>query len=620
MTEFNAHVAPDPSSETGHVVQAAVRAPKVSLLKRLLKSPVGLTAMIVLALVALSAIFAPLIVSVDPNFASIRDVLGPPAPGHPLGFDSGGRDVFARLLYAGRFSLAGALVCLVVAAAIGVTGGLIAGYFGGWFDSISSWLAGLLMAMPGFVLLLAARSVIGPSMWLSMAIFGVLISPAFFRLVYASVTAVRGELYVDAARVSGLSDSRIISRHILTVVRAPVIIQAAMVMGIAIAIQAGLDFLGLGDLTVPTWGGMLNDGFENIYTNPLLVLWPGLTITIVCVSLTLLANTMRDLLERSAQPTKKRKKGAAPRVDPGKVEVVTHPDDHRSGERLGEVLLEVTDLSVGYEQPGEPDKIVVHDVNLTVRRGEVHGLIGESGSGKTQTAWSVLRLLPNGGHVVGGTIVFEGKDLAHASEKEMTKIRGKKIAYIPQEPMSNLDPAFTIGSQLVEPMKVCLGISKKEATTKALGLLAHVGIPNPQRTFDAYPHQVSGGMAQRVLIAGAVSCEPDLLIADEPTTALDVTVQAEVLDLLRILQAESNMGMILVTHNFGVVADLCDRVSVMRNGRVVETGPVRTIFYDAQHEYTRSLLADILEEEEARGPLVTAGAGPTTTGASGAQS
>ena len=198
---------------------------------------------------------------VDPNFASIGDVLGPPADGHPLGFDGAGRDVLSRLLYAGRFSLAGALLALVIALVIGVIAGLIAGYYHGWFDTVSSWVAGLLMALPGIVLLLAARAVLGPSMWMAMAIFGVLMSPAFFRLVYAAVTAVRSELYVDAARVAGLSDLRIIGRHILTVVRAPVIIQSAMVLGIAIAIQAGLDFLGLGDMSIPTWGTMLNDGF-----------------------------------------------------------------------------------------------------------------------------------------------------------------------------------------------------------------------------------------------------------------------------------------------------------------------------------------------------------------------
>jgi peptide/nickel transport system permease protein len=177
--------------------------------------------------------------------------------------------------------------------------------------------------------------------------------------------------------------------------------------------------------------------------------------------------------------------------------------------------------------------------------------------------------------------------------------------------MSNLDPAFTIGSQLVEPMRVALGIGKAEAKGRALALLGRVGIPDPPRTFAAYPHQVSGGMAQRVLIAGAVSCNPDLLIADEPTTALDVTVQAEVLDLLRDLQGEFHMGVLMVTHNFGVVADLCDRVSVMRAGRIVETGPARSIFAGPQHDYTKDLFDAILEDTKPRAALAGAPTYPT---------
>jgi peptide/nickel transport system permease protein len=585
-----------------------IPAAKVSLFRRLLTHPTGAASLVILFLVALTSVLAPLLATHDPNTANLQAVLAKAGSGHLLGADSAGRDVFSRLLFAGQFSLAGALLALGVAVVLGVIGGLIAGYYGGWFDSVSSWLTGLLMALPGMVVLLAARAVLGPSMWLSMMIFGIMLSPAYFRLVYASVTAVRNELYVDAARVSGLSDFRIIGRHILTVVRAPVIIQSAMILGIAIAIQAGLEFLGLGDLNIPTWGSMLNDGFINLYKSPTLVLWPSLIIGLVCIALTLLANAMRDELERSRGPVKRRKaaatdaasdaaEAAAKRGDAA----VIHPEE--PAETAGEILLEVTDLGVGYDQPDGSTTHVVNHVGLTVRRGEVHGLVGESGSGKTQTAFSILRLLPQGGRITGGSIFFEGKDLAHLSEKEMTKVRGKRIAYIPQEPMSNLDAAFTIGSQLMEPMRVCLGISKAEARKRALALLAKVGIPNPERTFNAYPHQISGGMAQRVLIAGAVSCEPDLLIADEPTTALDVTVQAEVLDLLRELQDELRMGVILVTHNFGVVADLCDRVTVMQTGRVVETGPVRAIFNDARHPYTRQLLDSILEDTAPRGPL-----------------
>src|SRR6202011_1742924 len=177
----------------------------------------------------------------------------------------------------------------------------------------------------------------------------------------------------------------------------------------------------------------------------------------------------------------------------------------------------------------------------------------ESGSGKTQTAWSVLRLLPPGGEILAGSVLLDGENLAEASNAAMRDIRGVRIAYIPQEPMSNLDPSFTIGSQLTEPMRIKLGVSKTEAKARALRLLEQVGIPNPERTFASYPHELSGGMAQRVLIAGAVSCEPAPIIAHEPTTALDVTIQAEILDLLRELQRELGMTILIVTHNFGVV-------------------------------------------------------------------
>jgi peptide/nickel transport system permease protein len=174
------------------------------------------------------------------------------------------------------------------------------------------------------------------------------------------------------------------------------------------------------------------------------------------------------------------------------------------------------------------------------------------------------------------------------------------MAYVPQEPMSNLDPAFRVGYQLVTPMRVHLGLSRGAARERALALLARVGIPDPARTFGSYPHEISGGMAQRVLIAGAISCDPKLLIADEPTTALDVTVQAEVLDLLRDLQREYRMGVVLVTHNFGVVADICDRVAVMQHGRIVETGDVEQIFADPRHPYTRTLLDSMVDDGPTR--------------------
>ncbi|MDN3496824.1 dipeptide/oligopeptide/nickel ABC transporter permease/ATP-binding protein [Planococcus sp. APC 4015] len=603
---------------------------RVSLMRRLVRRPLGLASLLFLLLVVVIAIIAPLIAPQDANYADIRSILQPPGAEHLLGTDGSGRDVFSRLLMATQTSVAAALLAVVVAILLGVVSGLIAGYYQGWFNTAATWVTELNMALPGIVVLLAARAVLGPSVWISMVIFGILLAPAFYRLVYASVTAVREELYVDAARVSGLSDTRIISRHVLGVVRAPIIIQSAIIAGIAIAIQSGLEFLGLGDVMVPTWGSMLNDGFKNIYKDPILMLWPSLAIALTCIALTLLANVMRDELERTVSVRRKRRRAVTTAtgsiaavttslsmtggdlIDPDEppivenVGVIVHETDTRS--KATAKVLEIRDLKVGYDQPDGSHIEVVHGVSLDIRKGEIHGLIGESGSGKTQTAFAVLGLLPRGGHVTAGSIDYEGTELADANERVYSTVRGKRIGYIPQEPMSNLDPAFTIGNQLVEPLRKNLGLSKKDATERSLDLLARVGIPNPKRTFDAYPFEVSGGMAQRVLIAGAVSTDPDLIIADEPTTALDVTVQAEVLDLLRDLQAERHMAMLLVTHNFGVVADLCDRVTVMQNGLFVEQGPVRAIFNDAKHPYTKTLLEAILDEGPARPALVTKGA------------
>jgi peptide/nickel transport system permease protein len=407
---------------------------------------------------------------------------------------------------------------------------------------------------------------------------------------------------VDAARVSGLSDFRIIARHVLGVIRAPIIIQTAIVASIAIAIQSGIEFLGLGDKNSPSWGAMLNDAFRQIYEAPVLLIWPSIAVSLISIALVVFANTLRDELERTGPKKVKRisSSASATMINDAVDEspTIIHHDAERG---LKPPLLSISGLAVGYPDGIGGIKKVVRNATLTVNKGEVVGLIGESGSGKTQTAFALLGLLPAGGEVIAGSILFDGQELTTSSSKAMEKIRGARISYIPQEPMSNLDPSFTIGSQLVEPMVQVLKISKKEATSRAVGLLNRVGIPEPEKAMKKYPHEISGGQAQRVLIAGAVSCDPDLIIADEPTTALDVTVQAEVLDLLRELQKETNTALLMVTHNFGVVADLCDYINVMQSGSIVEAGSVLEIFSNAKHPYTQSLLGSILEGGPARG-------------------
>ncbi|MEU4331562.1 dipeptide/oligopeptide/nickel ABC transporter permease/ATP-binding protein [Nonomuraea dietziae] len=557
---------------------------------RLLRHPLGLISALLLAAVVLAVLLAPVLSPQPPGLSSLRLAFEGPAAGHPLGFDSAGRDILARLLYGGRNTLGGAVIALAVALVLGVPSGLLAGYYGGWFDSAASWVVNLVMALPAMVVLLASRAILGSTVWVLMVVLGFLVAPSFFRLVRGIVANVRRELYVDAAKVSGLSDTRIVSRHILIVVRAPIIIQVALVAGIAISLQAGLEFLGIGSGDSPTWGAMLNEAFKNIQRAPLLMLWPGLALGLTSGALVLLAAALRDVLEdRGTAPAASRTAPDVPHVPDARA--TSKPAAGETGERAH--LLSVRDLAVAYPGTGE----VVRGVDLDVRAGEIVGLVGESGSGKTQTAFSILGILPEKGRVSRGSITIEGQEIVGLPERAHRALRGTLVAYVPQEPMSNLDPAFTIGSQLVEPIRYKLGLRRAEATRRALDLLHLVEITDPRRTFDSYPHEISGGMAQRVLIAGAMSCEPKLLIADEPTTALDVRVQAEVLGLLRRLQRDNDLGVLLVTHNLGVVADLCDRVAVMREGRIVERGTAEQVLSAPRDPYTRELLSAVLPLE-----------------------
>ncbi|HQY99452.1 MAG TPA: dipeptide/oligopeptide/nickel ABC transporter permease/ATP-binding protein [Propionicimonas sp.] len=564
--------------------------------RRLLADPTAVVSMVVLAVIVLAAIFAPLLTSADPTESSLMDGLGPAAPGHPLGFDGIGYDVWARLLYGARNSLLGTLFATAIAVAIGVPAGLLAGYYQGAFDAVASWISNLLQAVPAIILLLVVLAAIGQNTYVAMGVFGILMSTGVYRLIRASVTAVREELYVDAARVSGLPDSRIVRRHILPVVIAPTVIQTAGMLGVGILIQSGLEFLGLGSKSEPSWGSMLNDAFANIYTKPELLIWPSLALVLTVTAFSLLGNSLSDVLVGGRPKVVKRAKGSS-------LPTVADNPSTPLGELTGSELLVVEGLRVAYPKAGGGASTVVDGVSLTVSRGEVLGLVGESGSGKSQTAFAIMGLLPPEAHTDITRMVFEGTDLAKLSGSERNALRGKRIAYIPQEPMSNLDPSFKIGSQLIEPVRHHLGLSKADAKKRVLDLLDRVGINDPKKVYNSYPHEISGGMAQRVLIAGAVSCDPDLLIADEPTTALDVTVQAEVLDLMRSLDDEFDMGMILVTHDFGVVADICDRIAVMQAGKIVEMAPAEQLFADPQHPYTKMLLASTLEDAEPREPL-----------------
>ncbi|MGH8954570.1 MAG: dipeptide/oligopeptide/nickel ABC transporter permease/ATP-binding protein [Microbacterium sp.] len=580
---------------------------RFAVLRKLVRNPIAVVSLLWFAAVILTAIFAPLLASADPNATDLSAANSAPGtPGHPLGGDAAGRDILNRLIWGSRSTVLAVAIVTVVSLVIGVGSGLVAGFYRGRFETIANFVTDIIMSLPGIVLLIALYALTGPNIPVAMAVFGLLIAPTYYRLVRSIVVTVRNELYVDAARVVGLSDLRIVGRHVLWAVRAPIIIQSSFTMAAGIGIEAGVSFLGLGDPTSSSWGIMLQQSFKSIYNNPVSIFWPALLITISVLALILFGNALSDVLQSSARSKvlSRSKRRAAIAAS---VASLQHVDDdsRRAQTDLGssdDVILAVRDLRIGYPTADGTVREVVHGANLDIRRGEIHGLVGESGSGKSQMAFSTLGILPREAIILGGSVLLDGVDLL-ADPARQRAARGTRIGYVPQEPMSNLDPTFTIGRQLLKGLRASTSLSKSEAESRIVSLLERVGIRDARRVMGLYPHEISGGMAQRVLICGALASDPDIIVADEPTTALDVTIQAEVLDILRDLSAERGLAMILVTHNLGVVADLCDTVSVMKDGRIVEKADVEQIFDAPREDYTKRLLAssrsvELMEEDK----------------------
>ena len=255
-------------------------------------------------------------------------------------------------------------------------------------------------------------------------------------------------------------------------------------------------------------------------------------------------------------------------------------------------LLQVKNLSTTFNVDAGEVR-AVNGISFNLDHGKVLGIVGESGSGKSVTAYSIMRILVEPGKITGGEILFNGENIVNYSEKQMRQFRGKRVSIIFQDPMTSLNPTFTIGNQLREAIMLHTGRNRKQANERALEMLQLVGVNEPEKRLKQYPHELSGGMRQRVMIAMALACEPDILIADEPTTALDVTIQAQILELMKDLQKKLGMAIIMITHDLGVIADMCDEIIVMYAGRVCERGTVDEIFYNPRHEYTKGLLRSI---------------------------
>jgi peptide/nickel transport system permease protein len=571
------------------VASQATSAPDVPssrrFLRRTLHKPLGVISAAYLVLLALACVLAPLIAPYAPLAEDLNHVQAGPSAAHLLGTDELGRDVVSRLLYGGRLTLLGVVECVVVLLIISLPAGLAAGYLGGWVDRGVSAVADLLLSVPAIIVVLAVLAVFGSSMTAAMVTFGVLGSAGVIRVVRSAVLSVREELYVAAARVSGVTEPRIVTRHVLPRIAGPVIVQASLFAAIALAIQTGLAFLSLGVAPpAPSWGGMVGEAASLIDQDGWLLVPSGGIIAFTILAFGLIGDAVRDSAVEGwasrAAPVPRTRRTAAPTLarDPG----------NGPGAMPADAVLAVQDLTVEFDGPGGPVTVVDH-VSFTLRAGEVLGIVGESGCGKSVTALSLLQLLPPNGRISDGHVLLGGRDLTAMSERQIATLRGQAMAMVFQEPTVCLDPSFLVGSQVAEVVRRHDRVSRAVAHKRVLELFEQVRLPDPAAVARRYPHELSGGMAQRVCLALALAGRPQVLIADEPTTALDVTVQAGILDLLRQLQAETGMSIVLVTHDWGVVADICDRALVMYAGQIVEQARTGELFTEPRHPYTLGL-------------------------------
>ncbi|CAN5153436.1 dipeptide/oligopeptide/nickel ABC transporter permease/ATP-binding protein [soil metagenome] len=554
----------------------AERTSRLRLLREYLRRPLGVIAAVFLLIVIVAVLLAPLISPYDPLDQDLTAALALPSPDHLLGTDRLGRDVLSRLLWGGQVSLGGLVEALAVAFVIGVAFGLLSGYSGRFTDNAISRATEVLMATPGIVVLLMVYGISENNSHLGMVTLGVLCSPTITRVTRAAARTVREEVFISSAEVLGMSRARIVFRHVLPNVWGPIIVNTAVLGAVILGIQGGLNYINLGvNPPAPSWGGMVSDAQRVLAQQPWLIVPSGLLLTLVIMALMLVADGLRDAAASNRGRSTARQSQA-----------VLAPADQAPAQPLHDrSALAVRGLSVSFG-----GLQVVRDVTFQVLDGQTLGIVGESGCGKSVTASAILDQLGPGSRI-DGQVVFGGVDLNHASASQRARTRGTGIAYVSQDPMVALDPCFTVASQLGELVGRHERFRGARRRARVLELLAQVGIPDPVDTAARFPHQLSGGMAQRVSIACALAGRPRVLVADEPTTALDVTIQGEILELLRRLRDETGMAIILITHDLGVVADLCDRVAVMYAGQIVELADVETLFSAPAHPYTRGLLA-----------------------------
>ncbi|WP_043617827.1 dipeptide/oligopeptide/nickel ABC transporter permease/ATP-binding protein [Ensifer sp. ZNC0028] len=552
---------------------------------------VGLCLIVAIALVV---VLAPILPLADPNATAPANRLKPIlTSGHLLGTDQLGRDILSRLVWGARISLTVGFAATIVAAILGSAIGIVAGYTGGRADNLMMRGIDMLMAFPYILLALAVVATLGPGLMNALYAIAIVNIPFFARNVRGVTVSFAQREFVDAARLSGKGPFAIVVTEILPNVMPIIVITMSTTAGWMILETAGLSFLGLGAQPPQAdLGSMLGEGRAQLFTASHVAIVPGVMIFLIVISLNLLGDGIRDVLDPRLRSGALASSGPVTEIASGRIAL---PNTHR------DAALSTEGLETGFRN-GLDIVPAVRGVSLHVKRGECLGLIGESGSGKSVTALSIMGLVASPpGLVRNGAVYLNDEDVLAMPKSRLIASRGRRVAYVFQDPLTTLHPMYPVGRQVEEAIAAHQPIGAAQRHEKAIALIDKVGIRDAEARAKHYPHQLSGGQRQRVGIAMAIANDPDVIIADEPTTALDVTVQARILDLLRNLQRDRGMALLFITHDFGVISEMCDRVAVMKDGEIVETGDTRTVLANPRHPYTKRLIACV--PELGTGPL-----------------
>ena len=553
----------------------------INLFKLISRNKLALFGGILLILIFIISFLSPILPLKDPDITKTSDrFLLPFSDGYLLGTDHLGRDLLSRLLWGTRLSLLVGISAALISATIGSILGTIAGFYGNKTDNIIMRLIDVLMAFPYILLALAIVAVLGPGLFNAMIAVALVNIPFFARNIRGVTVTIANKEFIEAAKLSGMNNFQIIIYEIFPNILPVIVVTISTTVGWMILETAGLSFLGLGSQPPQAdLGSMLGEARSALIVNPHTSYVPGAMIFLIVIGVNLFGDGIRDALD--------------PRLSKGqliKPQPVTQIKSLRKVNPKPNTFFSVENLTTAFEF----DKklyLASKDVSFDIEKGECLGLIGESGSGKSVTALSITCLVASPpGVITDGSINYSGKNILEMDYKELRKIRGNKISYIFQDPLSTLHPLIKIGKQLEEAFIEHSENKNNEASLRGKELLKLVQIPNIENVWNSYPHELSGGMRQRVSIAMALTNDPELIITDEPTTALDVTVQAQILSILDSLRKKRGLSVLFISHDFGVVSQICDRVIVMYGGQIVEQGKTENIMKQPRHPYTKQLM------------------------------